>query len=176
MYEYIPQKNLKKTTGIVLLLGAAAAVAVFFTSLFPEMPFRWALQLMAIGCLAAIVYITARYVTKSFIYRIEKRDEDGGLDLTVTELTGGKKPVTVCRIGLESISAVSRVTEENRESLKKKAGDSGRKKFIYICDIKPPVTLWLFAEECGEPLSIKISANEEFASLIERNAGKGIEQ
>ena len=172
MYEYIPQKNLKKTTGIVLLLGVAAAVAVFFTSLFPEMPFRWALQLVAICCLAAIVYITARYVTKSFIYRIEPRDE-GGLDLTVTELTGGKKPITVCRVGLENISEAVRVTEENREALKKKAVANGRKKFIYICDIEPPVTLWLFAEECGESLAIKISADGEFASLIERSIGKG---
>lgn len=174
MYQYIPPKNPQKTTGIILLLLAAAAVSVFFTTVFPNMPLRWLLQLFAVGMLVAIIYITTRYVTKSYIYKISSRDRENALDLTVTELTGGKHAVTVCRVGMENITEILRLTPENKAEMKKKSLEGGRKRFIYICDIQPPVTLLLFAEECGDPLSIMISSDEEFASLLSRVTGKEI--
>ena len=174
MYQYIPPKNPQKTTGIILLLVAAAAVAVFFTTIFPNMPLRWLLQLFAVGILVAIIYITTRYVTKSYIYKISPSDREGGFDFTVTELTGGKHAVTVCRVGVESITEITRLTPENKAEAKKTSLADGRKRFIYICDIQPPHTLMLFAEECGESLAIMISADEEFASLLSRITGKEI--
>lgn len=174
MYQYIPPKNPQKTTGIILLLVAAAAVAVFFTTIFPTMPLRWLLQLFAVAVLVAIIYITTRYVPKSYIYKISPSDREGALDLTVTELTGGKHAVTVCRVSVESITEIARITPENKAEMKKKSLADGRKRFVYICDIEPPVTLMLFAEECGDSLSIIISADEEFASLLSRITGKEI--
>ena len=174
MYQYIPPKAPKKTTGIILLLLAAASVAVFFTTIFPNMPLRWLLQLFAVCVLAAIIYITTRYVTRSYIYKLSPRDDTGAIDFTVTELTGGKHAVTVCRIGAENITDIFLVTPENRADMKKKSLADGRKRFIYICDIQPPLTLLIFAEECGEPISIMISANGELAELLSRSSGKEI--
>ena len=103
IYEYSPPKSNKKASGIILILFSLAAGMFIFTLLFPEIPFRWAVQLISIAAFVAVIFIITRYVAKSFVYAIVKNDNDR-LDLTVTEITNaGRTKITVCRIALDNI-------------------------------------------------------------------------
>ena len=169
MYEYIPPKNLKRISGLVMMLSAAAAVLFLVPSYFNEIPFRWSFQLCGICIIGVIIYLTTRYVTKSYIYRIIPReDSDGavvGQDFTVTEVSG-KSQITVCRIGLENISAVMRIEPRSEKGIKEAIIAEKRHKFIYVCDITPPIKCCIFAEECGEPLAITITADDRLFEIL----------
>ena len=96
MYELIPQKTNKIAARLVALSFFGAAAVLLCTVLAPAVPFRWVFQLIAILLLTAGVFLTTRYLTKLFFYRIT---EDG--DLTVTEAAAnGKRQVTVCRVAV----------------------------------------------------------------------------
>lgn len=164
-YEYIPQKNHTRLNGIIIILIALAA-ALFMTSIvFPEIPFRWVLQFLGIISLVGVVFIITRYVAKSFVYTVLVND-DGARDLTVCELTNGKKRTTVCRIAISNITeAYLLYPERSDDRIKEKelsanARSERRKSFDYCHDIKASPVCILLAEECGEPLLIKLSPDD----------------
>lgn len=171
VYEYTPEKNTKRLTSAVMLLSALAAVCFFFPVILPDMPFKWILQLFGVAALAAVIFIIARYASKDIVYRIV---EDGGeLDLTVSEVTnGGKSVITVCRISLsgieESVLLRGKNDETERAELMRRARSEGRRIFNYCPDIKSEPLCFIFAEESGERLLIKISPDEKLMRFLER--------
>ena len=163
VYEYSPPKSNKKASGIILILFSLAAGLFLFTLLFPNIPFKWAIQLISIVAFVAVIFIISRYVAKSFVYAITEAD-DGTLDLTVTEITNaGRTQITVCRIALSNIEEVYLLDRSNPEhiekikSLQKSAKADGRKSFNYCPDINPTELCIILVEECGEKFLIKIS-------------------
>ena len=180
MYTSIPPKNPKKITGIVLLLAAAAALLFFFSVLPLNIPFKWSFQLVAIGFIAAIIYLTTRYVVKSYEYHVYPRENaehgfTGEYDLAIIE-TNGKARVTVCRIGLENVSAVMRIEASNASDVKKAITDEKRQRFIYVADINPPIKCCIFAEEAGVPLAITITADDELFELLGKIVFAGFDE
>ena len=162
IYEYSPPKSNKKASGIILILFSLAAGMFIFTLLFPEIPFRWAVQLISIVAFVAVIFIITRYVAKSFIYAIVKNDDR--LDLTVTEITNaGRTKITVCRIALDNIEKsylLDRSIPEHTEKIKsiqQSAKADGRKFFNYCPDINPTEVCILLVEECGEKFLLKLS-------------------
>ena len=162
IYEYTPQKSNKKAMGVIIILSSLAAGAFIFTLLFPNLPFRWGVQLITIVAFVAVIFIISRYLAKSFLYAIFK-DEDA-LDFTVTEITnGGRKQITVCRIGLSSIEEAYRLdcsiheNAEKAKAIQKQAKSDGRKAFNYCPDINPTDFCILLVEECGEKFILKLS-------------------
>ena len=180
MYTYIPPKNPKKITGIVLLLAAGAALLFFFSALPLNIPFKWLIQLFGICFIAAIIYLTTRYVVKGYEYHVYPRENSeraftGEYDLSIIE-TNGKARVTVCRIGLENVSAVMRVEASNASDIKKAIADEKRQKFIYVADINPPIKCCIFAEEAGVPLAITITADDELFELLGKIVFAGFDE
>ncbi len=169
IYEYAPQKNFKKLSGIVMLLICAATLLFLIPSVFPLMPFRWVLQTLGLFCLVAVIYISVRVVGKAFIYAIFEND-DGSRDLTVTEISnGGKSRITVCRISLVNIEEVCVLDRRNdTDRLRIKQLTQGRKKFAYHPDFNAQRACYVSATECGEPLAIKLAEDKILIEYLKR--------
>ena len=179
MYTYIPPKNPKKITGIVLLLAAGAALLFFLSALPTNIPYKWSFQLIGMGAIAAIIYLTTRYVVKGYEYHVYPRENSeraftGGFDLSIVE-TNGKARVTVCRIGLENVSAVMRVEASNSADIKKAIADEKRQRFVYVADINPPIKCCIFAEEAGVPIAVTITADEKLFELLGKIVFQGFD-
>ena len=177
LYECIAQKNIKKLTGIVIILIGAAALTFLTTSIFTELPYRWAVQLLGFACLSAVVFITAKYLTKSFVYSIKKK-KDGGLDLVVDELAnGGKKRLTVCRISISNIEEVCVLDKRNDtdkikiDKLLERAKSEKRSVFSYCQDIAPSRLCYILVTECDEPLLLKLFPDKTVEDYLSGRIG-----
>lgn len=172
IYECAPAKDLKKLSGLVMILICAALGLFLIPSVFPDMPYRWALQLLGFACLAAVIYIAARYVGKALIYRIV--EDEGERFLTVTEVTnGGRSRITVCRIGLGNIEAVYALDKRNdtdKLSIDKITAEAKkrRKVFSYHTDMIPAQVCYILAEEGGEPLLVKLAVDGTLVQYLKK--------
>ena len=165
IYEYAPKKSNKKALGIIIVLLSLAAGLFLFTMIFPDIKFKWIIQLISIFAFVAIIFIISRYMAKTFIYAIFKNDNDT-LDFTVTEITNaGRTQITVCRIAISNIEEshlLNRSIPEHNEklaTLQKSAKSDGRKFFNYCPDINPTEVCVILVEECGEKFLLKLSPN-----------------
>lgn len=171
IYEYRPEKNLTRIFGVMIILISLAA-ALFFTPLiFPSVPFHWVFQLLGTVAVVAVIYLLTRYVAKSFVYAVI--EDDGQLDFTVTELAnGGRKVTTVCRVAIANITELH-VFDMNdpEQKLREKeiwaeSHRESRKCYDYCHDIKTTPVCLIALEECGEPIMIKIAAEDRLCSLL----------
>lgn len=174
LYEYTPPKSNKKASGIVLILFSLAAGLFLFTIIFPDIKFKWAIQLISIIAFVAVIFIISRYIAKSFIYAIFKNN-DGTLDLTVSELTNaGQKKITVCRIAINNIEEAHLLDRSIREqaekasSLEKSAKSEQRKIFNYCPDINPSEVCILLVNECNEKFLIKLSPDSTLWEYLKK--------
>jgi len=171
LFEFQPPKNTKKLSLVTGLLLLGAAVLMFITFLYEEMAYRWAIQLLSVGMLVISIFITSRYVMKSYVYAVIK-GEDGN-DFTVTEIQSRHK-ITVCRIGISGIERVVVVEVGDRETdtaLKKQIKAEKRKMFNYCADLFAEKYMCLLVNECGEELAIKLSYDECLDFLAEGEDG-----
>ena len=174
LYEYTPQKSNKKASRIVLILFSLAAGLFLFTIIFPDIKFKWAIQLISIIAFVAVIFIISRYIAKSFVYAIFKNN-DGTLDLTISELTNaGRKKITVCRIAINNIEEAHLLDRSIREqaekasSLEKSAKSEQRKIFNYCPDINPSEVCILLVEECNEKFLIKLSPDSTLWEYLKK--------
>lgn len=167
-YEWIPTKSNQKARNTVIVLFFGALALMLIPTAFPTLPFRWVIQLLALVLLTAGIFMTTRYLTKMFFYRIVGEGEE--LDLTVTEASAnGKRQVTVCRVGLSGIRRLvildvtkPEIEKEERALLKK----SHTKQFDYRADLCPAKSILLIVEEGGEELCLFLSYEERLASYL----------
>ena len=174
LYEYTPPKSNKKAAGIVLILFSLAAGLFLFTIIFPDIKFKWAIQLISIIAFVAVIFIISRYMAKSFVYAIFKNN-DGTLDLTVSEVTNaGKKTITVCRIALNNIEEsylLDRSIREHAEkasALQKRAKNEQRKLFNYCPDVNPTEICVILVEECNEKFLLKLSPDSTLWEYLKK--------
>ncbi len=167
-YEWIPTKSNQKARNTVIVLFFGALALMLIPMAFPALPFRWAVQLLSLVLLTAGIFLTTRYLTKLFIYRIVGEGES--LDLTVTEAnSNGKRQITICRVGLSGIrrmvildASKPEIEKEERALLKK----SHIKQYDYRPDLCPAKSLLLIVEEGGEELCLFLSYDETLASFF----------
>lgn len=158
VYEYMPQKNIKKLTGMLVILISAAVGFFLFPSLFPNMPMRWIFQLTGMLCLVGVIFIATRYIGKALVYSILEDEE--GLDFAVTEVTnGGRTRVTVCRFAIAEIDSIERVgtNSERKRALDARAKRERRKIFNYCAEIGDTNAYYVFLSHDGNDLLVKIS-------------------
>lgn len=170
LYEFTPKKNTKKLGMITGVLIIGAAVLMLSTILFGEkMSYRWTIQLLSLLMLAVGVFITARYIMKSYSYAVI--EDNGQLDLTVTEMQG-RHTVTVCRIALNGIEELRTLEAGDRSAgneVKTKIRQEKRKSFNYCGDLLDEKCICIFTVECGEALAIKISYDSELVKILEQS-------
>jgi len=176
MYERIPPKTNQKSgiLALLLLIGAVALIAV--CGVFPNLPFRWVGQLLALCMGAAAVLLVVRYWTRSYLYRIIAT-ENGSADLTVTELKGnGKRRMVVCRVGLSRVrdrmleDAAHRAQAEQWLSAHKK---EGVRVFDYRPDLLPDQSILLLVEEGGERQILRLAYDPVLYDLLTPNGEMG---
>ena len=172
IYEFTPQKNMRKLALLTGALFGGAAVIMAMTVLLGEMSYRWAFQLISLGMLAMGVFFTTRYIMKTFVYKIEQTDT--GADLTVTEIQG-RHVITVCRISLSGIEQVISVCPNDRPTFNEaltRAKSGGRKMYNYCADMFGDLCLFVLANECGEAVSVRLSYDEKLCELLCVSDGK----
>ena len=169
--QWIPKKSNQTAKNMILLLFGGSFCLLAVTYAVPDVPFRWAFQTVALLLLTAGVFLVTRYLTKMFVYRVQTTD-DGTLDLTVTEsATNGKRPVTVCRIGMEQIQRVILFDlSDGGESLWAfKEFKKGRKKiYDYRVDLKPTKSILLSVNEGDDELYLLLSYEADLLALLSR--------
>ena len=165
-YEWIAQKSNKNARNLVFVLIIGAFALMLIPVAVPTLPYRWIVQLISLCLLTAGIFITTRYLTKLFIYRIV--GEGQGFDLTVTEAaSNGKRQITVCRVGLSGIHRVcildsAEAEKAERVALKKESV----KQFDYRPDLHPEKSLLVIVEEGGEELALYLAYEERLASWL----------
>ena len=168
MYEWIPQKtNQKARTAVILLLtGTVALFAI--TALFPAMPLRWLVQLIAIGMGTAAILLVTRYIAKSYLYRVIPT-EGGDADLTVTERKSNRSRMVVCRVALSHIRERLLATPDNRTATEAWLTQQRQKHlrfFDYRADLLPDRSILLLVEEGGETLVLRLSYDPTLYDLL----------
>ena len=178
IYEYIPAKDFKKISTILVILISAACGFFAFPAMFPNMSMKWIFQLSGIACLTGVIFVVSRYISKTVVYRIVG-NEDEDMDFTVTELTnGGRSKITVCRFSLSGIESAELFYESKSEdrakkkTLIKQAKKDGRKIFNYCADVKPAVVCCLLVEESGEKFLIKLRPDAVMYGYFQKSAEK----
>ncbi len=168
MYEYIPQKTDKTAGRLILLFLAGGFGLMFLTVLIQGIPCRWAFQFAAIGLLTEAVLLVTRYVTRSFVYRIEE-SEDGEIELTVIQVTsGGKKQTVVCRLAMCQIKKIDRFTREEEKAVSKEAHKKReqRRIFDYTVDLHLEKAIQIVAEEYEEAVTVRLNDDERLYEII----------
>ncbi len=163
LHEYIPQKSFSRLSGLLIMLIAAAVGFFSVPSLFAKIPLPWLFQLSGVLCLVAVIFITARYITKTIVYSLIENDE-GGVDFCVTEISSrGRSQITVCRISIANIERAELFYTERAEDkarkkiFEKEMRKEKRKSFTYTPDpLCTPVAL-VAVNECGEPLLLRVA-------------------
>lgn len=171
VYEYRPQKNNTRIFGIMMIMLSLGAAFFVTPLLVPSVPFHWLFQLLGVVAIIAVIYLLTRYVAKSFVYAVI--EDNGSLDFTVTEITnGGRKAITVCRVAIANITELQvfdlRDGEQKlcEKEIWAEAHRESRKCYDYCHDIKTTPVCLIALEECGEPLLIKIAAEDRLCSLL----------
>lgn len=167
LYEHIPQKNSSRLSTLCITLFIGSAVVFGFTTVLGDMPFRWVFQLIALGMLTAGVFVTSRYIMKSFIYRIEQGEQ--GADLTVTEIQNRHR-ITVCRISVCNVENLRVLDDKDSYREEKKMIKAEHRKYYDYCpDPFPRKKLCLRVTECGESLAVFLSYDKELENILGRS-------
>ena len=163
MYELIPSKTNKTAARLVALLFLGAAAVLLCTVLAPAVPFRWVFQLIAVLMLTVGVFLTTRYLTKLFFYRIS---EDG--DLTVTEAAAnGKRQITVCRVAVAGVRELCLPESPDQVSaLKKRLRKEKIKLYDYTVDYRPAQSMFVIVKEGQDTLCIRLSYDKTLSELL----------
>ena len=164
-YEYIPRSNKKKEKLWVLSLTVIAA-CLFTVSYIPGVLFPALLQLAAVICLCATVFLACRYLLRSFVYRIEENQNplvDSSLDFLILEHRG-KAVQTICRISLSEIKKTEAVTKENQKQIAQLLKGKAVYDYTAQLDLCDQWLLWVEREEGS--FYLKITANEEFVHRL----------
>ncbi len=166
LFEFTPTKNTKKLTQVTGLLFVGAAILMVLTMVIPDMPYRWVVQLISLGMLVMGIFITTRYVMKSFVYAVMSTDD--GNDFTVTEIQN-RHTITVCRISMSSVerTVVVEVNDKQTDAeLKKQIKAEKRKTFNYCADLFPQKYVCIFSCESGTPIAIRLTWDESLEKLF----------
>lgn len=167
MYEYIPPQNHKKALHIIFSLAVGGTVLFALGALLDRVPFHGLWQFCGIAAWTFAVFIYTRYVTKGYVYGVE-RGENEACDFLVTELAR-KSRLTVCRLSLDSIEDViilRKADKRNKKRLFERLRGEGRKIFDYSAEIFPSVKYFVLAEEGGEKFAVAIVADDTLLRLL----------
>lgn len=171
MYEITPKKSNNKGAYTAAVLLIAAFAAMMFSKI-PNLPYRSVMQLAAMVMLAFSILMMTRYTLSAYSYAITPTRGAEEFDFTVTELKR-KSHITVCRISLSSIEKVALVKASDKKlSAKLKASAKSRKRFNYCIDVAPSQYIYLFAEECGESIALKLSYDKKLYSILKEAAAR----
>ncbi len=160
MYEYIPNPKTKKAK----ILGTAlffVSLGLFLASGIRGLAYRGILQFVAIAMMTAAILIIGRFLTRSYVYRVEKAED--GYDLIVDELTRSTR-TTVCRLELAKLLRAEPWTKDTKPP-------RGTRIYSYCVDIAPDGSYILcFADGAYAPyekeITLRIQPDERLVEIL----------
>ena len=128
MYDYIPvRKGILARLLALFLFLLSVALLILSMQLGKAAPF---VQSAALLLLLPTVQIVTRFIIMRYLYRIAPY-ESGEVDFEIYSYRGGNKMQLICRVGLEEVTAVTPLGNENRKPQK------GVPRYNYCPDMKP---------------------------------------
>ena len=128
MYDYIPvRKGILARLLALFLFLLTVGLLILSTQLDKAAPF---VQSAALLLLLPTVQIVTRFIIIRYLYRIAPY-ESGEVDFEIYSYRGGNKMQLICRVGLEEVTAVTPLGDENRKPQK------GVPRYNYCPDMKP---------------------------------------
>lgn len=124
---YAPQMPKKKEKLLFWWLLTLGLVA-FLASRIPQVLLPLGLQAVGAVSLVLAAMIYTKCINRRYVYRVEMNEEGlatGSPDFTVTEYAGNRLRV-VCRISVDQVEGVERITRENRARLKLETRERSR--------------------------------------------------
>ena len=153
---------------IAIILCYAVGVLLYGTSNMEGVPLPVVFQIATIVLLGVGTYLLFRFVLKRFTYEICS-DDNGGLDLTVTE-TVGKKQTVVARMALDKIS---RAEILDKRDLKKELAAKGKiRPLLFRYDANPFDSKVILVEFPSENSWVVIPEDTTMAEILKNNIGK----
>lgn len=161
-YSYVPPRDIKKCS-LIPLIGFILGFG--FIYLADVLPYATFLQVIGIGVLAITIFLTTRFVVRSYVYSTQEIGE-GDYDFVVNEITG-KSSKAVCRINADEITDL--IYSPDGKMPPKYAGKN-RKDILcydYCQDFIPKDAYYLYASIREGKICIKFSPDAHLAEIIE---------
>lgn len=165
MYEYKAERKNKTAAMTTLFASGIAAICLFCGGLFGT--FRGIAEVVGLLAVAFAILVASRYLLKDYVYCLDKTEE-GGVDLTVTELQG-KRRIVVCRIGLEDVEELLVETPETRKELRERL--KSMKRYDYCVDLAPSRSLYLLFSDRDQTVAVRLLPDERMEKLLRECAG-----
>ena len=166
IYSHTPQKNIKKLRSITAISLFGALAIMICTSIFQNIPFRWAVQIIGLVILTFAIFVLSRYIMKSFVYDIVQNDDE--MFFTVTEIQN-RHTITVCRLSLSCIQDVQVCDDaDKKNTLKSQIKADKRKTYNYCADFLETKSLYIFSDE-GEDICVTVSYDETLLDILSKN-------
>lgn len=178
MYQWIPPKKNGSAQKSVVILLCGAVLLFGITVVLPQIAYRWAFQLIALGLLTLSLFLVTRYLTRSYLYQITE-DGKGGWDLEVVELTAkGKRRLTVCRISLGGISRLTLLDLSDggkSETLLATYKKDKKRIYDYCVDFQPTKSCLILCREGGQEQLIRLEYDPTLFQLLSPTVREGSE-
>ena len=164
---YAPQMPKKKEKLLLwgfLILGLAA----FLASRIPQVLLPLGLQAVGTVSLVLAAMIFTKYVSRRYVYCVEMNEESlatGSPDFTVTEYAGNRLRV-VCRISVDEVESVERITRENRARLKRETRECACFDYTGVLFCEDVYLVRLRGSE--EHTCLRILANKDLICALSR--------
>jgi len=155
MREYVcAPKNRSRRAYLYLLGCVLLATALWTVPVMWDVPYVPIWQFGSLFCLTVALLITARWLARRYVYRLVALD-DGGFDFEVIEVRG-KRPICVCRVGVEAFRAIAREEKRGRErpTYDWRVGMEGQAYLLTLADGEETVT-------------VRFSPDKTLAAMIE---------
>lgn len=176
MYTYETVHKNQIATTIAFILTVVAFGAIFFVSSNP-IPYASVIQLVAIMLLTVAVYLVTSFSLKTYIYKVDFRAGNGdttsdGYDFYIIEKRG-KRNITLVRIDLKYLRALTNETKENRKALREdiKARGECAKFYTYCPDLYPKNATWGYFDGVCDGVSgdiaIRFCPDEKLLEILE---------
>ena len=166
MYQYSPKSN-KKIEKTVFLGFLGLATLFYIGSIMPNMPYPAAFQLVSFALLTVVIIVVFKFMLCHYVYCVEKRAEDSplgeGCDLVIVERIRSRA-TTVCRLDVEKILSVRRVTEGNKKILSSE--HKGKNVYRYVAEMRADNVYLIAAEQNGETIYVYILSDSVLEELL----------
>ena len=167
-YTYRPIPKNKNATWIVLGLGLAALLFLFFGMInLAEIRSVW--HLLFLGLAVADIYYLLRYFCSYYIYTVT--DEWGEPTLVIAHVQG-RRLSTHCRLGLSNLVRLVEIpdasTPEGQKALAEFSAERAR--YVYLVTIGNAPSQILYGREGGTRFAIRIEADAAFLDTIRKGA------
>ena len=176
MYSCESVHKNKIALSISFILTVVAFGAIFFVGANP-IAYASIIQLVAVMLLTVAIYLLTSFTLKRYTYKIDFRVGDGdtvsdGYDFYIIE-NKGKRNITLVRIDLKFLRAVTAETKENRKALRDEVKSKGElaKFYTYCPDMYPNNAIWAYfdgvCDGVNGDIAIRFCPDDKLKEILE---------